>query len=86
MENIRKAVRQAAQLCRLVQENYLVAETKTAGDHSEPVTIADYGSQAIICRTLQRRYPGDAVVAEESGAQFMQLVAAEQRAQVIQWR
>ncbi|MCY3781390.1 MAG: 3'(2'),5'-bisphosphate nucleotidase [Chloroflexi bacterium] len=84
MENIRKAVRQAAQLCRLVQDNYLVAETKTEGDHSEPVTIADYGSQAIICRALQRHYPADVVVAEESGAQFMQLVAAEQRARVIQ--
>lgn len=84
MEAIRAAVRQAAELCRLVQENYLVAETKTAGDHSEPVTIADYGSQAIICRVLQRHYPDDAVVAEESGGQFLDLVNAEQRAQVRQ--
>lgn len=84
MEAIRAAVRQAAQLCRLVQTHYLVANTKTAGDHTEPVTIADYGSQAIICRALQRHYPNDAVVAEESGEQFMQLVSAEQRAQVRQ--
>ena len=84
MESIRDAVRQAAELCRLAQENYLSASTKTAGDHSEPVTIADYGSQAIICRALQRRYPDDAVVAEESGGQFLQLVNAEQRAQVRQ--
>ncbi len=84
MKAIRHAIRQAATLCRLVQTHYLIAQTKAAGDHKEPVTIADYGSQAIICRALQRYYPDDAVVAEESGEQFMQLVAAEQRAQVRQ--
>ena len=77
MQALLAAVRDAARLCRLVQANYLSAETKTAGDHSEPVTIADYGSQAIICRALQQYYPDDAVVAEESGAQFVQLVSAE---------
>lgn len=82
MEAIRSAIRQAAQLCQLVQEQYLVASDKTAGGHKEPVTIADYGSQAIICRALQRHCPGDAVIAEESGAQFLQLVNAEQREQV----
>ena len=84
MNALRAAVRQAAELCRLVQENYLVAETKTSGEHSEPVTIADYGSQAIICRALQRHYPDDAVVAEESGGHFLQLVADEQRTRVCQ--
>ena len=83
MQAILAAVRDAAKLCRLVQENFLSAETKSTGDHSEPVTIADYGSQAIICRALQQRYPTDAVVAEESGAQFVQLVSAEGRAQVL---
>ena len=84
MERIRNAIRQAAELCQLVQNHYLSASDKKAGDHSEPVTIADYGSQAIICRALLRRYPDDAVVAEESGRQFLQLVNAEQRAQVCQ--
>lgn len=83
MEAIRAAVRDAAKLCRLVQEKYLVAATKTSGAQSEPVTIADYGAQAIICRALQEHYPDDAVVSEESGAQFAQLVSAEQRAQVL---
>jgi len=82
MRAILTAVRAAAKLCRLVQENYLSASTKSTGDHSEPVTIADYGSQAIICRALQQHYPDDAVVAEESGEQFTQLVSAGQRAQV----
>lgn len=84
MQAIRGALRQAAKLCRLVQEQHLSANTKTAGAHSEPVTIADYGSQAIICRALQQHFPGDAVVAEESGAQFSELVSTEQRAQIVQ--
>ena len=83
MQAILQAVRDAAKLCRLVQAHYLRANTKTDGDHSEPVTIADYGSQAIICRALQQRYPDDAVVAEESSAQFTQLVSPEQRARIL---
>jgi len=83
MSAILAAVRDAAKLCRLVQERYLSASAKADGDHSEPVTIADYGSQAIICRALQQHYPDDAVVAEESGEQFSQLVSAEQRSQIL---
>lgn len=84
MQAIRAAVRDAARLCQLVQDRYLSASTKTAGDHSEPVTIADYGSQAIICRALQQQYPDDAVIAEESGGQFKQVVSSDERAQVLQ--
>lgn len=84
MQALLAAVRDAVKLCRLVQEQRLSANTKTAGAQSEPVTIADFGSQAIICRALQQHYPDDAVVAEESGAQFSQLVPAEQRARIRQ--
>lgn len=83
MQAILAAARDAAQLCRLVQEKYLVASDKSSGAQTEPVTIADYGSQAIICRALQAHYPDDAVVAEESGEQFLQLVSDEQRGQVL---
>jgi len=83
MQAIRAAVRDAVKLCRRVQEHYLIANTKSAGDHKEPVTIADYGSQAIICRALMRHFPDDGVVSEESGEQFLQLVSAEQRSQVL---
>ena len=84
MRAIRAALGDAARLCQLVQERYLSASTKTAGDHSEPVTIADYGSQAIICRALQQHHPDDAVIAEESGGQFKQLVSREKCEQVLQ--
>ncbi len=84
MESILKAMRQAAEFCRLVQERYLVANRKTSGSQAEPVTIADYGSQAIICRALSQHCPGDAVVSEESGAQFMRVVPPGERARALQ--
>ena len=79
MEAILSAVRDAVKLCRRVQIDYLKANVKG----EEPVTIADYGSQAIICRALQQNCPADGVVAEESGRQFLELVPAEQRAAVL---
>ena len=79
MDAILSAVRDAVKLCRRVQTDYLKANVKG----EEPVTIADYGSQAIICRALQQRCPDDGVVAEESGRQFLELVPAEQRAAVL---
>ena len=84
MQTIRQALRDAVKLCRRVQDDYLIANTKSTGDQKEPVTIADYGSQAIICRALRARFPEDGVVSEESGAQFLALVSAEQRAQVLE--
>ena len=35
-----------------------------------PVTIADFGSQALICRTLAEAFPGDPVIAEEDSAEL----------------
>jgi 3'(2'), 5'-bisphosphate nucleotidase len=80
LEPIIEAARQAAALCRAVQLRHLVFNQKS--DES-PVTIADYGSQALICAAIQQHFPGDAVLAEESGAQFVELVAPEQKAEVI---
>lgn len=79
MNAILAAVRDAVKLCRRVQEHDLIANAKDG----EPVTIADYGAQALLGRALQTHYPDDAVVAEESSAQFLELVTAEQRADVL---
>lgn len=68
-------------LCREVQQNDLVSSEKSAND---PVTIADYGTQAIICRALMQHFPADAVISEEAGQQFMDLVAPENRARIVQ--
>jgi len=75
-----QAVRQAAVLCQHVQEHYLVSNDK--GGH-EPVTIADYGAQAILSRCISLHFPDDAILAEEQGGQFMELVSEDQRKEVI---
>ena len=79
MDAILAAVRDAVKLCRQVQRHHLIANAKGG----EPVTIADYGAQALIGRALQTHYPDDAVIAEESGRQFLELVPVEQRAAVL---
>lgn len=76
---IYQAVRQAAALCQEVQRRHVVRSEKSG---HEPVTIADYGSQAIICRALQAHYPECGVLSEESGQQFLNLVSDEQRAYI----
>jgi 3'(2'), 5'-bisphosphate nucleotidase len=50
------------------------------GDKS-PVTVADFGSQALVCRYLRSAFPADAIVAEEDAAE---LRLPEQRANLEQ--
>jgi 3'(2'), 5'-bisphosphate nucleotidase len=77
---IQQAVRQAASLCAQVQCIHLAHSDKGKDD---PVTIADYGSQAILCRAIRRAFPEDAVLAEEQGSQFVELVPEAQRARIL---
>ena len=78
------AVRQAAALTRRVQQIHLVDSQSAAGKEGrEPVTIADYGSQAILCRAISMAFPEDSVLAEEHGSQFGDLLTDEQRAEII---
>lgn len=58
-----KAVRQAAEVCRSVQ-NSIAADSLEKKDKS-PVTVADFASQALICRQLQIDFPEDPVIGEE---------------------
>lgn len=64
------AVRQAAQLCETVRQT-LVPEAIEKNDKS-PVTVADFGAQAIIGRALAEAFPQDAVVGEEDAAALRQ--------------
>ncbi|MGC8643315.1 MAG: 3'(2'),5'-bisphosphate nucleotidase [Isosphaeraceae bacterium] len=57
------AVRSAARLCRRVREQ-LSPEVLSKKDKS-PVTVADFGSQAVVCRALAQAFPGDSIIAEE---------------------
>jgi 3'(2'), 5'-bisphosphate nucleotidase len=75
------AVRLAAELCRRVQQTQVIRSEKP--DDEGPVTIADYGSQAILCRAISVAYPNDAILAEEQSVQFLEGVAAPQRNQIV---
>lgn len=80
MTPIIRAVQDAAKLCRTLQASG--AESSSKSDDS-PVTIADYGTQALICRAIAAHYPDEAVIAEEGGAAFQQLVSADGQARLV---
>ncbi len=60
------AVRQASRLCRTVQTT-ITSEVLDKRDQS-PVTIADFGSQAVVCRAVGDLFPADPIIAEEDSA------------------
>jgi len=75
-----RAVRQAALLCQSVRANMgdvLEKEDRT------PVTVADFGSQALICRALKETFPDDPVIGEEDSSALRQDDNAAVRRQVV---
>lgn len=65
------AVRDAAKICRSVQAT-ITPETLEKKDKS-PVTIADFGSQAVVCRVVGDVFPHDTIIAEEDSAELQVL-------------
>src|SRR5262245_45445870 len=63
-----EAVRLASAVCRNVQSR-ITPEVLQKKDRS-PVTVADFASQAVICRTLADAFGGDPVIAEEDSAEL----------------
>ena len=59
------AVSLAAQLCERVRKSMPQAVAK---QDKSPVTIADYGSQALICRAIASAFPDDPIVGEEDAS------------------
>jgi 3'(2'), 5'-bisphosphate nucleotidase len=68
------AVQQAARLCQDVRAALLAGEGagELAKDDRSPVTVADYGAQALVCRLLAASFPNDPIVAEEDSALLRQ--------------
>ena len=58
------AVLKAAQLCQQVQSDMVQTDSMVKADRS-PVTVADFGSQALICGAIGDAFPDDCIVAEE---------------------
>lgn len=54
----------AAAFCVDVQNELVATETIEKGDKS-PVTIADFGAQALVCQQLRMVFPNDIIVGEE---------------------
>lgn len=76
------AVKEASRLCVTVQQTLVSEETLAKKDRS-PVTVADYGAQALVLRTLAAAFPDDPVVAEEDAVALSEPENAELRERVI---
>jgi len=68
MTAIQAAIKASA-LCEKIRVDLAGGESLLKSDRS-PVTIADYGSQAIICKLIKERFPNDTIVAEEDSKEL----------------
>ncbi|HUQ72609.1 MAG TPA: 3'(2'),5'-bisphosphate nucleotidase, partial [Planctomycetaceae bacterium] len=63
------AVRDAARICRSVQST--IAPDAMEKKDKSPVTIADFGSQAVVCRVIGDAFPHDPIIAEEDSRELL---------------
>lgn len=64
-----KAVRVASRLCQAVRAEMVESGTAQLDkSDNSPVTVADFGAQALICEILGDAFPSDAIVGEEGSA------------------
>ena len=63
------AVLKAIPLCQQVQTDMVRADAVEKADGS-PVTVADFGAQALICQAISEAFPEDAIVAEEDSQEL----------------
>jgi HAL2 family 3'(2'),5'-bisphosphate nucleotidase len=76
-----QAVHEAARLCRAVASR--ISPEVLAKKDKSPVTVADFGSQALICRALTEAFPNDPVIAEEDALELRSPENAGILAQVV---
>lgn len=69
------AVARGARLCRAVRKE--ISPEVLAKRDSSPVTIADFGAQALIGQSLAQAFPADPIIAEEDSAQLVKPENAE---------
>ena len=68
MTAIQAAV-EASALCEKIRVDHTAGGTLLKSDKS-PVTIADFGSQAMICKMIRQKFPDDAIAAEEDSKEL----------------
>src|SRR3989304_193556 len=59
----------ASALCEKIRMDLTRGESLLKSDRS-PVTIADYGSQAMICKMIKEKFPHDTIIAEEDSKEL----------------
>jgi 3'(2'), 5'-bisphosphate nucleotidase len=64
-----QAAMKASALCQKIRADLIGVESILKSDRS-PVTIADYGSQAIICKMIRDKFPNDTIIAEEDSKEL----------------
>jgi len=74
-----EAVIDAMKLCEYVRRDIPTAMEKI---DKSPVTVADFGSQALICRAVSDMFPDDPIVAEEDAVALGEPGAAEHLSRV----
>lgn len=79
-----EAVRRAVELCSAVRAELVVVDCLQKSDKS-PVTVADYGAQALIGQRLQATFPRDPIVSEESSRELRRPKNAARLTQVTEY-
>lgn len=64
-----EAMKAASALCQRIRDELVSGDSILKSDRS-PVTIADFGSQAIINKRIKERFPDDPIVAEEDSKEL----------------
>jgi 3'(2'), 5'-bisphosphate nucleotidase len=64
-----EAVRKACGLCMRVQSSLVTEDEVTKKDDS-PVTVADFGAQAVICHEIRKSFPDIPIMAEEDSSEL----------------
>ncbi len=77
-----RIVREAAKLCQRVQQTQGGKAVKKAD--TSPVTVADFGAQAILCQGLSEAFPNDPVIGEEDATLLQQPDLEGVRQQIIE--
>lgn len=80
----RDAARAAGRLCMAIRDEMLRGRGHMEKDGREPVTLADYGAQAVVMQHVAARFPEDASLAEERGSDFVRLATPEQQQRVAE--
>ncbi|KAJ1722400.1 3'(2'),5'-bisphosphate nucleotidase [Coemansia erecta] len=77
-----QAVEQASKLCQAVFNRLVTSSTLTKKDKS-PVTIADFGAQAVVNAILAQHFPEDPIVGEEDSKDLQGDTGREMRTKVV---